>query len=421
MERLVIEGGQALRGAIDVRGAKNHALKVIAASLLTESPCRITNLPRIADIEALLHIICDMGGTTEWSDEHTVDISTAGINSSRFDTDLVRKLRASVVLLGPLLARFGEVKFPHPGGCVIGQRPIDIFIDGFRELGVEATEYEDHYHLKAKQLHGATFVFPRISVTATETFMMAATLTDGGTTILKNAACEPEIEALADYLNTVGADIVGAGTHTITIKGVKKISGGTAEIIPDRIETGTFAILSAATGGGLTIRQCQPAHLEVPWKLLQQAGVRFEFGPDWVKVLPNPKLVAANLVTHEYPGFITDLQAPFTVLMTQAEGLSLIHETIYEGRLFYTDKLNKMGAKIIMCDPHRVVVSGPAKLHGSKLESPDIRAGIALVIAALVASGRSTIENIYQIDRGYEDIDNRLRALGAQITREEIC
>ncbi|MFA6197891.1 MAG: UDP-N-acetylglucosamine 1-carboxyvinyltransferase [Patescibacteria group bacterium] len=420
MERLVIDGGSQLRGEIDVRGAKNHALKVIAATILTSDPCRITNLPRIADIEALLTIISDMGGTTKWIDQHTIEIDNANIDTARFNSDLVRKLRASVVLLGPLLARFGEVKFPHPGGCVIGQRPIDIFIDGFRELGVEATEFEDHYHLKASKLHGATYVFPRISVTATETFMMAATLTNG-TTVLKNAACEPEIEALAEYLNSVGADIKGAGTHTIVIRGVKKISGGTAEIIPDRIETGTFAILSAATGGGLTIRRCQPAHLEVPWKLLQQAGVRFEFGADWVKVLPDPKLVATNLVTHEYPGYITDLQAPYTVLMTQAEGLSLIHETIYEGRLFYTDKLNKMGAKIIMCDPHRVVVAGPAKLHGSKLESPDIRAGIALVIAALVAAGRSTIENIYQIDRGYEDIDNRLRALGAQITREEIC
>lgn len=419
MERLIIDGGQRLKGEISVGGAKNHALKVIAASVLSTEDWVISNVPKIADILALLEIIVDLGGSVEWQDAHTVKINNAGIREPKLNPTLVRKLRASVVLLGPLLARFGEVRFPHPGGCVIGQRPIDIFLDGFKELGISVEEDGEAYHFKAKKIVGTTYVFPRMSVSATETLMLAATLAEG-TTVLKFAACEPEIEALGNFLNETGAKISGAGTHTVTIEGVQKIGGGRARIIPDRLEAGTFAIMAAATRGEITIRDCEPLHLEVPWKLLRQAGVDLEIGSDWVKVRRDGPLRPVNLVTHEYPGFITDLQAPFTVLMTQAEGLSMIHETIYEGRLFYIDKLNKMGANVIMCDPHRVVVMGPAQLHGTKLESPDIRAGIALVIAALAAEGRSHIENVYQIDRGYERIDERLSALGAKISRETI-
>ncbi|MDD5567536.1 MAG: UDP-N-acetylglucosamine 1-carboxyvinyltransferase [Patescibacteria group bacterium] len=416
MERFIIEPGNLLEGEIRVNGAKNSALKILASTLLSEGPCRIENVPDIADIRVMLEILRDLGAAVEQIDSHTYQIDTSRIDKPVLKPELVRKLRASVVLLGPILARFGEVKFPHPGGCVIGQRPIDIFLDGFKALGVEITEDAEGYLFRTKRLSGNTFVFPRMSVTATETLMSAATLAKG-TTRLIFAVCEPEVEELANYLNSRGAKIKGAGTHTITIEGVKSLTGGNVKIMPDRIETGTFAILGALAGREIVIRDCDPAHLEVPWKILGQAGVKFELSRDQVKVWHSPDLIATNLVTHEYPGFVTDLQAPFTVMMTQAKGLSLIHETIYEGRLFYIDKLNKMGAKIIMCDPHRVVVLGPTKLVGGKFESPDIRAGIALVIAALISSGKSEIDNIYQIDRGYEAIDERLRSLGAKITR----
>ncbi|MDD5342127.1 MAG: UDP-N-acetylglucosamine 1-carboxyvinyltransferase [Patescibacteria group bacterium] len=416
MERFIIEPGNLLEGEIRVNGAKNSALKILASTLLSEGSCRIENVPDIADIRVMLEILRDLGAAVEQIDSHTYQIDTSRIDKPVLKPELVRKLRASVVLLGPILARFGEVKFPHPGGCVIGQRPIDIFLDGFKALGVEITEDSEGYLFRTKRLSGNTFVFPRMSVTATETLMSAATLAKG-TTRLIFAVCEPEVEELANYLNSRGAKIKGAGTHTITIEGVKSLTGGDIKIMPDRIETGTFAILGALAGREIVIRDCDPAHLEVPWKILGQAGVKFELSRDQVKVWHSPDLIATNLVTHEYPGFVTDLQAPFTVMMTQAKGLSLIHETIYEGRLFYIDKLNKMGAKIIMCDPHRVVVLGPTKLVGGKFESPDIRAGIALVIAALISSGKSEIDNIYQIDRGYEAIDERLRSLGAKITR----
>lgn len=416
MEHFQIEGGTLLEGEISVNGAKNSALKIIASTVLTNETCRIENIPAIADVLVLLDILKEMGAEVKLIDRHTYEITCAGISEPNLPELLVRKLRASVVLLGPLLARFGEVKMPHPGGCVIGERPIDIFLDGFAALGVSVKEEETHYHFHSNKLTGATFVFPRVSVTATEALLMAATLAEG-TTTLKFAACEPEIEDLAEWLNARGAKIRGAGTHTIIIEGVKTITGGEKRIMPDRIETGTFAMLGAAIGRKIVITNCEPSHLEVPWKLLRQVGVRFELGRDVVTVHQSPHLQAVNLVTHEYPGFITDLQAPYTVLMTQAKGLSLIHETIYEGRLFYIDKLNKMGARIIMCDPHRAVVLGPAKLYGATVESPDIRAGIALVIAALLAEGTSRIENIYQVDRGYEAIDDRLRQLGAKIER----
>lgn len=285
-------------------------------------------------------------------------------------------------------------------------------------MGAEVDEQKDYYHFKVRKLTGTTFIFPRISVTATESLILAATLANGKTT-LKFAACEPEIEYMADYLNQRGAKIKGAGTHTIEIEGVKSIAGGPTKIIPDRLETGTFAILGALAGREITITDCEPKHLEVPWKIFQQSGMKFDLGNDFVKVYRSPELKPVNLITHEYPGFVTDLQAPFTVLMTQAKGMSLIHETVYEARLFYVDKLNKMGAKIIMCDPHRIVVLGPTKLYGGKLESPDIRAGIALVIAGLIAEGKSSLGNIYQVDRGYEVIDKRLQALGARIERTE--
>jgi UDP-N-acetylglucosamine 1-carboxyvinyltransferase len=319
------------------------------------------------------------------------------------------------MLAGPLLARFGKVTMAHPGGCVIGKRPIDMFLAGFKALGAKIEENENHYTLHAKKLIGAKIVMPWIAVTATESLMMTATLAEGVTQII-NAAMEPEIPALADYLNSCGAKITGAGTPVITIEGVKKISGGKCQLIPDRIEAGTFVIMGLLTGSEITITNCEPKHLDVVLATLEKAGAKLDVGENYIKT-KRSKVKAVELRTHEYPGFPTDLQAPFTVLMTQGEGLSLIHEVIYEGRLFYTDKLNAMGANIIMCDPHRVIVSGPTTLHGKKLESPDLRAGMALVLAGLAAQGKTTIDNIYQVERGYQDPIGRLRALGAKIEK----
>lgn len=418
MEKYVIQGGLKLTGEISVAGAKNEALKIIAAAVLSEDICTIKNVPDIEDIGRLVEILQDLGASVERSD-HQLIINPATINKTEPTPELIHKLRASVMFAGPLLARFGEVTMAHPGGCVIGQRPIDMFLSGFKALGAEVIENEHQYTLRAKKLRGAKIVMPWIAVTATEALMMTACLAEGITTIV-NAAMEPEIPALADYLNSCGAKITGAGTPVITIEGVEKISGGTCTLIPDRIEAGSFIIMGLATGSEIKVTNLNPQHLETVIVNLQKAGANLEIGTDYIITKPS-KLKGIELRTHEYPGFPTDLQAPFTVLMTQAEGISLIHETIYEGRLFYTDKLNQMGAHIIMCDPHRVIVNGPAKLSGKKIESPDLRAGMALLIAGLIAEGKTAVENIYQIERGYENIVSRLKELGANIEKVDDC
>lgn len=412
-----IEGGYPLSGSIAVMGAKNEALKVMAATLLSDKPCLITNLPKIEDVHRMAEILTAIGVVVKESDAGT-EISPASLTTTSLPPKLVNRIRASVMLVGPLLARHGEVVFPHPGGCQIGQRPIDIFLEGFRALGANVEDLGEAYRFSAKRLTGSTIVFRRVSVTATEAMMMTATLAQG-TTILKNAAMEPEIPALADYLNAHGARISGAGTSTITIEGVDELSAGPITLIPDRAEAGTFAILGLITNSDLTITGVEPAHLENLWLHLEKAGANIEINGSTVRTTKHNGLKATNITTHEYPGFITDLQAPYTILMTQANGLSLIHETIFEGRLFYTDLLNSMGANIIMCDPHRVVVNGPTKLRGRYLTSPDLRAGMALILAGLVADGTTTIDNAYQVDRGYERIVERLQALGARIERVE--
>ncbi len=415
--KFIIQGGHKLSGSIDVKGAKNAALKIIPATILSNETTTIKNLPDIEDIKMSLNLLADLGATIE-RDGDTATIKTAGINKNELNPLFANKFRASIMFVGPLLARFGEVKFPHPGGCVIGAggRPIDIFVDGFKALGVEINETENYYHLIASELKACEYFFNVVSVTGTEEMMMTAVLAKG-ITVLKNCAMEPEIKALVDYLNENGAKIEGAGTPTMKITGVDKISAGTFHIIPDRIETGSFAIMAAASGSELTINKCNPQHLEILLNIFKKIGVKFEAGADYLKILAGEKIKPYNIKTHEYPGFPTDLQSPFTLLMTQAQGSSLIHETIYDRRLLFVDLLSQMGADIIMCDPHRVVINGPAQLYGKKLTSPDLRAGITLVIAGLIARGRTEIDNIYQIDRGYEHIDERLRAIGAKIKR----
>jgi len=417
MPKFVIKGGKTLKGEVRVNGAKNEVLKVIAASLLSDQRITIKNAPDIEESNRLLELCQTIGSQVEKVGD-IIKLTTPEINTTELDPNLVKKIRAAVLLIGPVLLRKGEVHLPHPGGCAIGQRPIDLFVDGFEKLGAKITEDECGYRFKAARLKGAVIVFPKISVTATEVLMMTATLAEG-TTVLKNAACEPEIPALADYLNKCGAKISGAGTTMIIIEGVKQLAAGEIEIIPDRVEAGSFAILGALCGDPIRVTNCNPEHLEVLWAMFEKMGIPYKLGVDWIEVSKPKKLKPVDVVTHEYPGFITDIQQPFTVLLTQATGMSLVFETIFEGRLIYTDKLVQMGAKIIMCDPHRVIVNGPSKLYGRKLESPDLRAGFALVLAGLIAEGVTEIDNIYQIDRGYEKIEERLRALGADISRVE--
>ena len=417
MPKFVITGGAKLSGTIAVKGAKNAGLKIIPAAILSQDKITIHNLPDIEDISRSFDILTDLGATVARDgDAYVVD--TSSIKHTELKHSLANKLRASIMFVGPLLARFGEVKFPHPGGCVIGagQRPIDLFLEGFAKMGAGISTVDNYYHLTADKLRGCEFFFTTVTVTGTESMMMTATLAEGKT-VLSNCAMEPEIVALAEYLNSVGAKISGAGTPVITIEGVAKIGGGEFTTIADRIEAGTFAIMAAATNSELTISDCRPDHLESLLAMFTKIGVPYTSTATTLTILKHGVLKALDIKTHEYPGFPTDLQSPYTILMTQAEGMAIVHETIYDRRLLFTDMLTQMGANIIMCDPHRVVISGPTKLHGHKLTSPDLRAGIAMIIAGMIASGKTEIDNIYQIDRGYEKIDERLRTLGANIQR----
>lgn len=418
MSKFIITGGKRLSGEIAVGGAKNAALKIIPAAILSTGTITINNIPDIEDISRSFDLLTDLGAEITRHGSSAV-ISTKNLNKTELPSKLADKFRTSVMFVGPLLARFGEVKFPHPGGCVIGagSRPIDLFLEGFKAFGATVKEESGkYYHVVGKSLTAADYFFSTISVTVTESLMMTACLIKGKS-VLRNCAMEPEIKALADYLNEQGAKISGAGTPTIIIEGVTAISAGVYNIIPDRIETGSFAIMAAATGSEIKITACNPDHIQSLLTVFDKIGVNYEKGNDWLLMESSGNLKPYDIKTHEYPGFPTDLQSPYVVLMTQAQGNSLIQDTIYDRRLLWTDMLSQMGANIVMCDPHRVVVSGPTKMFGKRLMSPDIRAGIALVIAALIAEGTTEIDNIYQIDRGYEKLDLRLKKLGADINR----
>ncbi len=419
MSQFLIKGPAQISGEISVKGAKNLALKIIPASILLADELKLSNVPNIEDIDKALSLLKSLGAKVE-KEGSRVKINTKDMGNNELPLDLANKFRASIMFVGPLLARFGEVRFPHPGGCVIGAggRPIDLFIEGFKKLGAETKEKDNTYILKAKKLKGSSYFFPKVSVTATESLMMTACLAQGRT-ILKNCAMEPEIVSLAQYLNQHGAEIKGAGTPVMEIQGVENINGGSFKIIPDRIETGSFAIMGAVTASELTILNCQPDHIQILLTIFEKIGIDYEQGEDWLRIKKRKKIQPYSIKTHEYPGFPTDLQPPYTVLMTQAQGSSIIHEAIYDRRLLYVDMLSQMGADIIMCDPHRVVINGPNRLFSKKLTSPDLRAGIALIIAAMAAQGKTEIDNIYQIDRGYEKIDQRLRKIGLDIKRKE--
>ena len=417
-----IEGGKKLKGEIKISGTKNGALAILPACLLTEEPCVIKNIPLLTDVLVMIDILKNLGAEIEWLDERTIRIQAKNVLSDA-DTKLVRKIRASFLVAGPILARIGELKIAKPGGCHIGARSLDTHFEGFADLGVKSAlerEESEKYYLKApKQFKPAIVSLNEFSVTATENLMMLMAKIEGRSEI-HLAAAEPHVQELGEFLKSMGAEIEGLGTHTIIIKGKKKLKGAEHTIWPDYIEAGTFFSLAATTKSNLTITNVPVAYLEMVFRKLKKMGVSYRIKDSQVLIEgKDSSLKAAKIQTLPYPGFPTDLQAPFAVLATQAKGDSLIFDTLFEGRFKYVDELNQMGAKIFLCDPHRILVSGPTPLYGTKIKSFDLRSGATLIIAALAARGKSQLLGIEEVDRGYEKIEERLQKIGAHIKRVE--
>jgi len=413
--RFLVTGGKKLEGAVKVSGSKNAALPIIAATLLTDEEVILTNVPDIADIAIMEHILHYLGIETNF-EGNTFTIRAGASKNLEIKHELVSKLRGSSLFLGPLLARHNEVKLAFPGGCVIGKRPIDAHLHALKSLGAKILESEELLHLKTEKLVGSKFTMTEASVTATENAIMAAVLAEGDTTI-RLAASEPHVQDLCNFLVSMGAKIDGIGTHTLRIKGVKELHGTEHRITPDYLETGTLVLAAAITGGTVDILDIVPEHLDIFWQKLREVGVHFDLGRDSVRVLPSKQMKAINLKTAIFPSFPTDLQAPFTALLTQAEGRSFIFETLFEGRFQYLYELERMGLKPKILNPYQAEVEGPSKLKGAAVASCDIRAGAGVLIAALAAEGQTEISNIYYIDRGYERLDEKLNSLGAKIER----
>jgi len=416
MDKLRITGGRKLQGQVRISGAKNSALPAMAATLLTPDEVVLTNIPFVADIRTMRRLLGELGVQAEFQGDHSVRSRAEKIISHEAPYDLVKTMRASVLALGPLLARSGKARVSLPGGCAIGARPINLHLKGLEKLGaIIRTEY-GYVEAEAQQLTGARIVFDKITVTGTENLMMAAALAKG-TTVLENSACEPEVTDLADLLAKMGAKVSGAGTPTITIEGVSELHGATHAIIPDRIETGTFLIAGAMTGSDLEVTSCNPDHLASVINKLEDAGVSIEAGKDSLRVKnKGVTLRASDVITKEYPGFATDMQAQYMALMTQADGISLITENIFENRFMHASELMRMGAHIRI-DGARAIVGGKTRLTGATVIASDLRASASLVLAGLVAEGVTTIDRIYHLDRGYEKIEEKLQSVGAGIER----
>ncbi len=422
-ESFAIEGGRPLSGRIRVAGNKNGALPILAACLLTDEVVTLTNVPRIRDIETMVELLQQVGADADWSGMNEVRVHAANITTHEIDQELATRIRASFLLAGPLLARIGRASVPPPGGDVIGRRRLDPHIHAFERLGV-SIELRERYEMRTEQLAAAEIFLDEASVMATENAVMAASLTPGETTVV-NAACEPHVQDLCRFLGSLGAQISGIGSNVLRITGVERLSGGTHRIGPDHIEVASFIGLAAVTGGDITIEDAAPNDLVSILPAFERLGISVETNGTSVRVPPNQPLVIQDdlggqipkLEDGPWPAFPADLTSIALAVATQAQGTILIFEKMFENRLFFVDKLVSMGARIILCDPHRAIVNGPARLYGQRMASPDIRAGMALLIASLCADGVSTIGNVSEIDRGYERIDERLRAVGASIER----
>jgi UDP-N-acetylglucosamine 1-carboxyvinyltransferase len=415
MDKLRISGGRRLEGTIRVSGAKNSALPALAASLLTSEDLLLTNIPLVADIRTTRRLLQKLGVQVEFENGHIVRARAQRITSCEAPYDLVKTMRASVLALGPLLARTGKARVSMPGGCAIGARPINLHLKGFEKLGARVKTEHGYVEAEAAELTGARIVFDKITVTGTENLMMAAVLAKG-VTVLENAAREPEVSDLAELLTKMGAHISGAGTPTITIEGVSELRGATHAIIPDRIEAGTFVVAGAITGGDLEITNCNSAHLTSVIEKLREAGIAIDATKDSLRVKCNRGLKAADVITKEYPGFATDMQAQYMALMTQAQGVSVITENIFENRFMHASELMRMGANIRI-DGARAIVTGKTRLTGANVIASDLRASASLVLAGLVADGETLVDRVYHLDRGYEKLEEKLKSVGAQIER----
>lgn len=417
MNKLRIKGGIPLKGEISISGAKNAALPIMAATLLTDAPVTLSNIPHLKDITTLLNLLGKLGAEFTFNEKSHIQINTQSIKDFTAPYEMVKTMRASILVLGPLLARYGKAKVSLPGGCAIGARPVDLHINAMRALGADIAIENGYIHATSQgRLKGATVVFDLVTVTGTENLLMAASLAEG-TTVIKNAAREPEIVNLADFLNILGANITGAGTDTIIIEGVKTLHGGNFHVQSDRIEAGTYLAAAACTRGEITIKNIQADILESVLLKLSEAGADINTGKDWIQLnMHGNRPKAVNIKTAPYPAFPTDMQAQFMALNTIAEGVSTITETIFENRFMHALELQRMGADIKL-EGHTAICTGVEKLLGAPVMATDLRASASLVLAGLAAEGETLIERIYHIDRGYECIEEKCRSLGAKIER----
>ena len=415
MDKLVIEGGATLSGEVAVSGAKNATLPIFTAALLTDEPLIVSNVPHLRDVTTMLNLLGQMGVSVAMDEKGEVHLSARSISSPIAPYDLVRTMRASVLVLGALTARCGEAQVSLPGGCAIGLRPVDQHIKGLQAMGAEVSIEHGYISVRAKRLRGARICLDLVTVTGTENIMMAATLAEG-TTVIENAAREPEVVDLADCLNAMGARVRGAGTDVITIDGVERLHGARHRVMPDRIETGTFLVAAAATGGDIRLTGARPGILDAVLDKLREAGARIATGEDWITLKANGALDAISLRTAPYPAFPTDMQAQFMALNSTARGTARVTETIFENRFMHVQELKRLGADIEV-EGNTAVVKGVPQLTGAVVMATDLRASASLVVAGLVASGTTTVDRVYHLDRGYERIEEKLSKLGARIKR----
>ena len=419
MDKFVIRGGNPLLGTIRVSGAKNSALPCMSAAILTEEDVVLENVPQVRDIETERKLLASMGAEVELGygrAQHRTTINCRSLSDPTAKYEIVRTMRASSLVLGPLVARCGFARVAQPGGCAIGDRPIDLHLKGLESMGASIVQEHGYLEARAKRLKGAHIVFDKITVTGTEDLMMAATLAEGET-LMENCAREPEVSDLAALLNAMGAQIEGAGSATIRVQGVEKLHGAKHRINPDRIEAGTFLIAGAITSGDLVVANCQPAHLSALIAKLEATGVRIDpLGPESLRVRSEGKLCANDVSTEEYPGFPTDMQAQYMALATQSEGTSMVKENIFENRFMHAGELVRMGANVKV-DGRTAIVRGKTPLSAAAVMCSDLRASASLILAALVADGESILDRVYHVDRGYERIEEKLRGVGAQIRR----
>jgi UDP-N-acetylglucosamine 1-carboxyvinyltransferase len=415
MDKLVIEGGVPLTGEVSVSGAKNATLPILTAALLTAEPLTVANVPHLHDVTTMLDLLAQMGVALSMDEKLGVELTAARVASPLAPYELVRTMRASVLVLGPLIARCGEARVSLPGGCAIGLRPVDQHIKGLQAMGAEIAIDHGYITSRARRLTGARICMDLVTVTGTENLMMAATLASG-TTVIENAAREPEVVDLANCLIAMGAKIHGAGSDVITIEGVGRLRGARYRVMPDRIETGTFLVAAAATGGEVTLRDARPDILDAVLEKLREAGAQVTSGPDWIALKTNGALNSVSVRTAPYPAFPTDMQAQFMALNSVARGTALVTETIFENRFMHVQELRRLGAQIEV-EGNTAVVTGVDHLDGATVMATDLRASASLVLAGLIARGETTIERVYHLDRGYESIEEKLSRLGARVRR----